>query len=189
MTLAAGANPSVFLIGFRASGKTAVGRELARRLGCGLVDTDRLVEEGLRATTAVKTIAECFARLGEPEFRARETEALESTCRRIAGGERLVVATGGGIVLAERNQTLLRGHGWVAWLTAAAAVLRERLQADASSPASRPALTAGGTAADEIPQLLAAREPKYREAANQVISTENRDPDTIAAEIEAALSR
>lgn len=180
---------AVFLIGYRASGKTTVGLALARRLGCGFVDTDRLVEEDLRATTSVTTIAQCFTELGEAAFRSRETVALRAVCQRIDAGERLVVATGGGMVLAPHNVELLRAHGQVVWLSAGVETLVRRLQGDSGSVDSRPALTAHGTAASEIGLLLALREPKYRATAHLEVSTEGRDPEAIAAAVDAAMKR
>ena len=98
---------SVTLVGMPGSGKTTVGRVLARRLGRQLADTDALVEE-----RAGCTIPELFAREGEEAFRRLEHEAL---CR-VSGPEGLVIATGGGIVTREENLTPLRQNAAVVFL-------------------------------------------------------------------------
>ena len=98
---------SVTLIGMPGSGKTTVGRALARRLGRQLADTDALVEE-----RAGCTIPELFAQEGEEAFRRLEHEAL---CR-VSGPEGLVIATGGGIVTREENLAPLRQNAAVVFL-------------------------------------------------------------------------
>ncbi len=91
---------TVYLIGYRASGKTTVGRALAARLCRDFVDTDHLVEaEAGREITAI------FEQSGEETFRHLESEILRRVCERSAQGEELVVATGGGVVLlAEKGR-------------------------------------------------------------------------------------
>jgi shikimate kinase len=152
-------------VGYRGSGKTSVGRELARALGCGFADTDRLVEE-----EAGKSIARLFAEDGEAAFRARESAALDAVLRRARAGERLVVATGGGVVLAARNTAAMREAGTVVWLSAPAVVLGARIAADPGSASSRPALR-GATATGEVEAVLKEREPLYRAAAHLEVST------------------
>ena len=98
---------SVTLVGMPGSGKTTVGRVLARRLGRQLADTDALVEE-----RAGCTIPELFAQEGEETFRRLEHEAL---CR-VSGPEGLVIATGGGIVTREENLVPLRRNAAVVFL-------------------------------------------------------------------------
>src|SRR6266545_4558848 len=78
--------PGLFLIGFRASGKSTLGPLLAKRLSRQFLDTDELLEQSLGCT-----IAECFARFGEHFFRDRESCCLQDVARRIAAGEELVV--------------------------------------------------------------------------------------------------
>ncbi|MBI4600626.1 MAG: shikimate kinase [Planctomycetes bacterium] len=161
-------------MGYRGSGKSSVGRLLADRLGWGFRDTDRIVEE-----LAGKTIARCFAEDGEPAFRDLESDALRRVAAHAGGGERLVVATGGGIVLREENVALLRRTGAVVWLTASPAVLGERIGADRASAASRPALAPGGSSAGEVERVLRAREPLYRSAAHVEVSAEGRSPEGV----------
>lgn len=148
----------VSLVGFRASGKSTVGRLVARRRSCAFVDADRLLEERLGCP-----IATWFAREGEAAFRAREAEVLAEA---LAGDGDLVLATGGGAVLLPGNRELLRRRGGVVvYLEADVHLLQARLRADAGG---RPSLT-GAPVADEVPALLAARAPLYREVATATL--------------------
>ena len=97
----------IFLIGFMGSGKSTVGRELARRLARVFVDLD---EEIVR--TARKSVTDIIRERGEPEFRA-----VESECLRVASsGHGTVVATGGGVVLKAENRDAMRSSGTTVWL-------------------------------------------------------------------------
>lgn len=168
-------NRIIFLIGYRGSGKSTVGRVLASRLGWAFVDADVVIEE-----RAGKTIREIFAAEGEAGFRNREATVLADLCKRTD----TVIATGGGVVLRPENRDLLRGNGFVAWLTASAPTLWNRIQADSITTARRPALTTGGLA--EVEQLLADREPLYRETADVEVSVEVVSPEQAADAILAA---
>lgn len=108
----------IFLTGFMASGKTAVGSALADRLGYRFLDLDREVEA--RAGASVREI---FARRGEAAFRDLEHRALAATA---AAGE-VVVATGGGAVVFERNRALIRRLGVSVWLDPGFETLLARL--------------------------------------------------------------
>src|SRR5678815_5101650 len=99
----------IFLIGYRGTGKTTVGRLLATELGWDFADCDDAVE-----ASAGQSVAEIFADEGEEGFRAREAEALLELC----GRARIVLATGGGAVLSSTNRELLRAGGFAIWLTA-----------------------------------------------------------------------
>jgi shikimate kinase len=165
----------IFLIGYRGSGKSTVGRLLASRLGWAFVDADAVLEE-----RAGKTIREIFADEGEPDFRALESAILNDLCKRTE----TVIATGGGVMLRPENRALLRQHGFVAWLTAGAGTLWDRIQSDSSTAARRPALTTGGLA--EVEQLLAVREPLYRETADVEVSVDVVSPEQAADAILAA---
>ena len=110
----------IVLVGFMGTGKTEVARALAGRLRWPWVDTDQWIEQA-----ADKTIARIFAEDGEPVFRERETRALQELVRE---SESRVIATGGGIVLAEANWPLLRALGDVAGLTAEAEEILRRVE-------------------------------------------------------------
>ena len=149
--------PSLVLVGARGSGKTSVGKRVAKELGLPFFDTDRLVTD-----TDGRTIPEIFSADGEERFRELEVAALVAA---LASGP-AVVATGGGIVLRPENRARLCGAGLVVWLTAPAGVLHARIAGDEN----RPALTALGPL-EEITELLARREPLYREVADSICDT------------------
>jgi len=140
---------NIVLIGFMGTGKSAVGKLLARRLGWTFIDTDRRVEARERAT-----IAQIFARRGEHYFRESEARVIAE----LAGRRDTVVATGGGAVLRPENMMHLRRHGWVVSLTATADVLQQRL----SNGKNRPLL--GGHVQGNVARLLDQRRPLYRDA-------------------------
>lgn len=142
---------NIVLIGFMGSGKSSIGRLLAAKLGFQLVDTDRIIidREGVE-------IGEIFARHGEPHFRDLETAALRS----IAHLNRCVIATGGGIVGREENRELLRGLGFVVWLTASEEVIFERVSRNTRRP-----LLQTANPRETVTRLLAERRPLYEAAA------------------------
>ena len=167
----------VFLIGPRGSGKSTVARLLAADLGWSWVDADVLLEG-----RAGLSIREIFAAEGEAGFRRREADTLAELC----GLECHVIATGGGVVLRPENRELLKRSGAVVWLTGDIDTLWGRINEDATTAARRPVLTVGGR--DEVAELVAAREPLYRECASVVIDTTGRTPAEIVAEVKRRLA-
>src|SRR6266851_4297715 len=113
---------NLFLIGYRGTGKTTVARILAHRIGWTWIDADAALEE--RFGCSIRII---FEEEGEAGFRQKEAALLEELCC----SREQVIATGGGVVLRAANRERLRAAGRVVWLTAAARVLWQRLQADA----------------------------------------------------------
>lgn len=154
-------SPNLVLIGYRASGKSSVGAELARRLNRPLVDLDEIL-----VAEAGCSIADLVAQEGWAGFRRREKELARRFSQ--TGGQ--VLATGGGVVLDPENVEILRENGILIWLKAEPAVIRERLGLDAATQAFRPSLTGADTLA-EVEQVLAQREPLYQGAAHLVIDT------------------
>jgi shikimate kinase len=153
--------PNLVLIGYRATGKSSVGRELASRLNRPFVDLDEvLVKE------AGCAIADIVAQGGWQDFRQREKE-LAQRFSRMRGQ---VLASGGGVVLDQENVKVLRESGILIWLKADPAAIRQRLGLDAATQAFRPSLTGADTLA-EVDKVLAQREPLYRNAAHFVIDT------------------
>ncbi len=159
---------NVALIGFMGCGKSTVGHFLAQRLGFELMDTDRLIEQ-----QAGRSISEIFATAGEPAFRKLEREVIES----LAGRERLVIATGGGVGANPELLASLKRHALVVWLWASPETLWERVR----HQSHRPLLQVPDPPA-RIRQLLAEREPGYRQA-DLLINAEARPLRQVAAQI------
>ena len=156
----------VILTGFMATGKTEVGRKLAALLGAPFVDTDALVE-----SATGRTVADIFAREGEPHFRALEREAVERACA-IDGA---VVATGGGTLLDPENRRRLAAAGPVVCLTAAPDEVLRRVGGGADRP-----LLAGPDRLARIRELIAARAQAYDSAAHTIDTTGLRVDDVVA---------
>ncbi len=148
---------NIILIGFMGSGKSSVGRLVARRTGLQFVDTDALVEkqEG-------KAIPEIFAEQGEEHFRYVERLMLEE----IANEKRMVLATGGGIVLREDNRQSLRDIGFVVWLTANEDEIFRRVSRNTNRPLLQ---TADPRAA--VKDLFSTRRELYEQTADCVIDS------------------
>lgn len=148
----------VFLIGGRASGKSTVGRALAARLGWDFADTDAIVTR--RAGCDIATLV---AERGWDAFRDMESDALRDAAAR----ERVVVATGGGMVLRAENRALLREAGVTVFLSLPVEVVAARLARNPEH-GQRPSLT-GKAVADEVADVMRERAPLYAEAARHVV--------------------
>ncbi len=154
----------IFLIGPRASGKTTLGRALARHTGRTFLDTDILLEQRLGMS-----IADFVSRSGWDAFREQEHLAL---CDAIAvpgsnGGT--IIATGGGIVLLEKNRLLLRQEGLCVYLDVPVPLLVARLTRN-PDPAQRPSLT-GRSIQDEVEDVVRQRRPLYLQTAHRVLDS------------------
>ncbi|MEX2139687.1 MAG: shikimate kinase [Pirellulales bacterium] len=161
---------NLLLIGYRGTGKSAVARLVAERLGWRWLDADVELER-----RAGKSIAAIFADDGEPMFRDLESEMLAELVRL----DRHVLALGGGVVLRPENRALIKQAGSVVWLTADPETIQARVQSDPTTSARRPNLTRSG-GLDEVRQLLAQREPFYRECAGAVVDTSGRSVAEVA---------
>jgi shikimate kinase len=139
------------------SGKSSVGRLLARTLQGRFVDTDRLVID-----RAGMEIREIFAKHGETFFRSEEARALRS----LLGGKRLVVATGGGIVTLPENLPALKELGFVVWLSASEEVIWERVSRNTKRP-----LLHTENPKETVHNLVEARNPLYESAAEMKVDT------------------
>ena len=163
----------IYLVGFRCTGKTTVGMALAQRLGRHFVDTD-----GFITGYAGASVSEIIAREGWERFRQLECFALEQ----IAEGDRLVVSTGGGVVLRPENVALMRKTGRVVWLKAGVGILANRMQGDAATAEQRPSLTQKGPL-EEIAEVLEERAPFYGAASHLQIDTDQIAPEKVVEKI------
>ncbi len=150
----------IFLIGYRAAGKTTIGTELAKRLNFEFLDTDHLLCRKQKAD-----IADIVKNEGWEAFRSYEVEALQEA---MSGNQR-VVATGGGAVLHGKVWESICLNAMVVWLTADLETLTARLQ-QAAVDSSRPSLT-GAAIYAEIENVLAERFPLYQKYADISVDT------------------
>jgi shikimate kinase len=162
----------LILIGPPGSGKTTIGRALAKALDVEFRDTDADVEAG-----AGKTISEIFTDDGEAAFRTREENAVRTAVEEHAG----VLALGGGAVLSQRTRALLAGRP-VVFLNVGVTEGMRRTGLSTARP-----LLAGVNPRATFKKLLDARLPLYREVAAIEATTDGRSPDQIVSEVLGAL--
>jgi len=168
--------PPIILIGMKSSGKTTIGRMVARKLGVRFTDMDAEIERlhGEQKAERLR-FREIFQKYGSDYFRRLETAALQALCA--ARNEMpFVLATGGGLPLAEENQTLLKGMGTVVFLDVAQDVLLTRILA-AGVPAFFPY---PHDPARSLAELLAVRRPIYGALARITVACRSESPDAIA---------
>ena len=160
--------PNVFLIGPMGSGKSAVGRHLARLLRCSFHDSDADIE----ARTGVD-IAFIFEKEGEAGFRLRERESIERLTR-LTG---VVIATGGGALLNATNRENLARNGVLVCLNARTGTLLERLKDDLTRP-----LLEGENLEQKLERLMKDRQAVYALCSVQV-DTDGKTIAQVAEEI------
>lgn len=164
----------IFLVGLRASGKSTLGRRLARHLEMDFVDTDDLV-----VSRAGRSIAEIVQTDGWEAFRILESEALRDVCSRRGH----VVATGGGIILDPDNQRLIQESGTTFYLMAEIPTLLARLSAAPGTDDQRPRLT-DSPLEQELIQSNSQRGPIYMNLADHILRTEGHVDDTLRDALE-----
>ncbi|MBF0549940.1 MAG: shikimate kinase [Deltaproteobacteria bacterium] len=152
---------NIVLIGYRCCGKSAVGKLLAEKLGWDFVDSDALIQ--LRSG---RPIPQIVAEDGWAVFRDYERQVISELARK----NNLVIATGGGAVLDDRNVAQLQENGWLVWLQAGPETIGDRMAADIGTGQVRPSLT-GADPVAEITAVLLEREPHYDNAGDIAIDT------------------
>jgi len=166
---------NVFLVGPMGSGKSAVGRQLAARLGLAFVDSDAEIE----ALTGVD-IAYIFEREGEAGFRVRERDVLDAlTCR-----PGVLVATGGGAVLDPDTRARLRSRGCVVYLRTSVNQQLARTRRSGHRPLLRTPDPLGA-----LERLMQVRAPLYEESADLIVDTDARKVQSVVDEIERRLAQ
>jgi shikimate kinase len=155
---------NVILTGMRGTGKSSIGRLLAKLLAFTCVDTDVLIEE-----CAGQPIADIVAAHGWAYFRTLERQVVQ----RIAIGDQQVVATGGGTLIDQDNAQRLKTSGIVVLLICDIAILQQRI----TRQGNRPSLTGQGSAAMELTQVWEERRARYLEVADLTydVSSESAD--------------
>ena len=165
---------SIALIGFMGTGKTAVGKALAEKLGKEFFELDPLIEK-----KAGKTIPAIFKEDGEIAFREFEIEAIKEASKE----RNAVIACGGGVVLNKINIDRLKREAVIVYLTASPRVILRRTSRDAEE---RPLLTVANPALT-IKELLRFRRPFYERAADTTVNTSRLDIDSVVTQIIAKI--
>jgi shikimate kinase len=160
---------NIVLIGLRGSGKTTVGKLLAKRLGKQFVEMDELIVQRLG-----QSIPEIINRYGWQKFRDTEAEIT----REVAKLDNVVNATGGGVVTREENIRELKKKGKLVWLKANTDTLLRRI----GNGKSRPSLT-GKSQQEDMETVLAERSPIYERVTDFIVDTEGKMPEEVAEAI------
>lgn len=162
---------SIYLVGFMGSGKSTIGKQLAKRLNLLYIDMDEQIEQ-----TTKKQIKTIFAEEGEQAFREIEHQTLKATPK-----QGYVISTGGGIVeWIENRQWLLNKQ--VVYLKTSWETVKKRLANDQDRPIWQ-------DQSQDKQLLLQSRDPKYKEIAKIIINTDQRSIDQIVAEISLHLHK
>jgi shikimate kinase len=170
------------LVGLRCSGKSTLGRLLARELDGSFVDLDDALLAEANAGAAdlrYESVGELLLEVGQDAFRDLESRTLRSL---LASDVPKVLATGGGAVERPANRALLRERAAVIWLRVDTPTLQARMRVH---PVLRPPLL-GDDPVAEIPDLARLREPHYREVADSVLDCGTDPPQQLLARILAA---
>lgn len=161
---------SVILIGLMGSGKTTVGKRLAKKIGCDFVDTDDVVSQ-----QAGIPVREIFKRDGEAAFRRHESAALNEI---LSSKAHRIVAAAGGVVLAEKNRAAIAAAGvYVVWLHAETPELLKRVGAGTHRP------LLDGDAPATLEAMSITREKFYSELANKKFETNGLTVSAVAAHL------
>jgi shikimate kinase len=159
---------NIALIGFMGTGKTSVGRLVADRLHFEYLDTDELIQ-----TQTGRTIADIFTTDGEPAFRALEQKVVGE----LAGCVKTVISTGGGLPVNPQNLASLKTHALVVSLWSSPEKIWERVRHQGHRP-----LLLGENPQAKIRELLAAREPFYKQA-DVLLNTDVRSVREVAQQV------
>jgi shikimate dehydrogenase len=166
---------NIVLIGMRGSGKTTVGKILARKLGRKLVEMDKLITQ-----KAGLTIPEIVKKHGWVKFRELEEEITSEVAKR----DNIINTSGGGVVTREKNVQALKKNGLLVWLQAGVDTLLQRIGEDSQRP-----LLLARTPREDMEITLAERKPLYQQAADLAIDTENKTPEEVAEAIMKLLAK
>ena len=160
---------NIVLCGMMGVGKTSVGIRIASKTGRMWYDTDVVI------TDRHGRISDIFEYYGEEHFRSLDTGIV----RELSGRDRLVIPTGGGLVLKPENSELLKRNGKIFFMRASFETLLKRVRADGS----RPLLKNTGKMADALGELLRVRTPVYEHVADYIVDTDGKSIEEVADEI------
>ena len=164
---------NIVLIGFRGTGKSTVGRLLAKRLERDFIDSDKYIED-----STGKTIKSIFEDDGEEGFRKIEADTIAELSKE----DNKVISAGGGVVLREENIKNLKDNGFLILLEATPEIIYSRIAQDEKTTQQRPSLT-DKKPLDEIKHLIEQRENAYKSAADFTINTSYVSCEDIVNEI------
>jgi len=164
---------NIVLIGFRGTGKSTVGKLLAKRLERDFIDSDKYIE-----SSTGKTIKSIFEEGGEDGFRKIEAGIIAE----LSKVDNTVISAGGGAVLREENVRNLKDNGFLVLLEATPEIIHNRIAQDKKTTQQRPSLT-DKKPLDEIKHLIAKREHAYKSAADYTIDTSSVSCEDIVNEI------
>ena len=164
---------NIVLIGFRGTGKSTVGRLLAKRLERVFIDSDKYIED-----STGKTIKSIFEEDGEEGFRQIEADTITE----LSKADNKVISAGGGVVLREGNVNNLKDNGFLILLEATPEIIHNRIAQDKNTTQQRPSLT-DKKPLDEIKHLIEQREHAYKNAADYTINTSSVSCEDIVNEI------
>ena len=164
---------NIVLIGFRGTGKSTVGRLLAKRLERDFIDSDKHIED-----STGKTIKSIFEDDGEEGFRKIEADVIAE----LSEEDNKVISAGGGAVLREENVRNLKDIGFLVLLEATPEIINSRIAQDKKTTQQRPSLT-DKKPLDEIKHLIEQREHAYKSAADFTINTSYVSCEDIVNEI------
>ncbi len=169
---------NIFLIGYRCTGKTSVGKLLAEKLGWAFADSDAEIVKAHGMS-----ISEMVVKYGWDFFRQKERGVIAQ----LSLSDRHVVATGGGVVLNPENVRDMKANALIIWLKAMPETIRKRIVSDEHTQELRPALTSKGFLG-EIEETLITRTPLYESAMDFYVDTDDLGADEIAESIVTKLS-
>jgi len=160
---------NIYLVGPMGAGKSTVGRQIADMSGKQFRDSDHEIE--IQTGASIPLIFEIE---GEEGFRKRESTMLA----KLTGEVDIVLATGGGAVLAVENRRILSSNGFVVYLHADTDILYERTRRDRNRP-----LLNDGDRRQKLVEIMAIRDPLYRDVSDLVIETDKRPAKVVAKNI------
>ncbi|MFW6028616.1 MAG: shikimate kinase [Halanaerobiales bacterium] len=165
---------NIVLIGFMGSGKTTVGKALSNKNNFSFIDTDDLITKEEK-----KQIPEIFNEYGEEYFRELETNVLKELSSNASNN--IILSTGGGMVMREKNVKLMNKIGVIIYLKTTPEVILKRLQNDNSRPLLK------DKSKENIIKLFNKREKYYQASGDIIINTNNKSIDKIVKEIEGCI--
>ncbi len=164
----------IVIIGFMGSGKTRVGKRLAKDFDIPFVDIDRVITKKMNMS-----MKEIFERFGEPFYRALETTAVKAL---IEDPEQKVISLGSGLPMQEQNESYIKKLGTVVYLKGSYDTLKQRLENSSNNP-----LLEGEDKADRIKKLLKQRDPVYAKFADVEMITGDKPFEELISQLEEKL--